>query len=383
MRILIAPDSFKGTLTSRQAAQAMAEGIRAVNRQADIRLLPMADGGEGTLDVLEGVWQTSAGLKRHVERRSFDLPSGAAISADYLILNENDLSEPVAIIESAQLIGMNLPHMPDVDIMQRGSGALGVALRALLDSGYRHIVVALGGSATNDGGLGMLMQLGMQAFGADGRPVTPDADGLRAVREVNFSKLLKEVRKAKIQVLCDVQAPLLGRTGASRKFGVQKGLSRDQCMEMDMGMAHYAGLCEQALGMPLRAMPGSGAAGGLGFAFALLGGELESGADYIMKASGIAQGLEWADWLVTGEGRSDAQTLMGKIPFRLAASAASAGVKAALISGTVDSGDEAAVKKLEKHFDRMIAVYGKRIADDLNATVAYADLREAAGRMAA
>ncbi len=370
MNYLIAPDSFKGTLTSRQAAEAMADGIRSIDPRAGIQLIPMADGGEGTLEVLESHLQSMS-----VQRKRFDFPSSEEHPcAEYLVYAQPDPqgSHQVAVIESAQMIGLSLPQMTRTGLMQRGSSALGLAMRQVVDADIRHIIIALGGSATGDGGLGMLMQLGMGATDANGLPVTPDLDGMLRVRSVEHSMLLPALRDMHIDVLCDVDAPLTGPSGSSQMFSIQKGLAEVECLAVDAAMGDYAGLCERAFAARAHTLPGSGAAGGLGFALALLGGELLSGADYIIQVAGIERALQRADWLVTGEGQSDAQTLRGKIPFKLALAARKAGKKTALVSGRIEA------DHLARYFDRMIGVDSGHSAARDSIYHAFCSLRAAA-----
>ncbi len=398
MNYLIAPDSFKGTLTSKEAAGAIAEGIRDQDPDAVIHLLPMADGGEGTLDVLE------TALQEHGVRRL--IFSGPVRSqnpgAEYLLYREgSDLAEEsdagvsqtgasqtgasqtgerIAVIESARLIGLEM--MQGTNIMQRSSSVLGDALREILDRGIRHIVIALGGSGCNDGGLGMLVALGMRAWDIHGQSVSPDLNGLLQLHTLDTENLLPALKGAHIEVLCDVDAPLIGERGASRMYGRQKGLDEAQCSKADKAMKYYAGIAEQSFAVRAQPCPGSGAAGGLGFALALLGGHLQSGAEYIMRQSGFHSALSWADWLITGEGASDAQTLQGKIPLLLARDARRAGKKTALISGRIEAAQMQSGKdRLARYFDRMIAVRGGGDMPEVGTHRADHDLRIAAAKL--
>ncbi len=341
MRYLVAPDAFKGTLTGIEAARAIGLGIRAADPQAEIRLLPMADGGEGTLETLARAWP---GSRRKTSACSED--------AGYLLTADGQ----TAVVESAAWIGMTLASMRQLPVMQRGSARLGEVLRELLlRRGMRRIVVALGGTATHDGGLGMLMRLGVRVLDAEGRPVSPDLAGLMRVRAVDFSGLVPACRACEWMILSDVRSPLTGRDGATRVFAPQKGLDSRQGEAVEQAICRFAERCQHAAAWagerPAMQMPCSGAAGGLGFAFYLLGASPLSGAEYIIDQTGFRDALETSDWLITGEGRADTQTLRGKLPFCLAGLARQAGVPVALLAGEVR--DEQA---LTPFFDTIMAV---------------------------
>jgi glycerate 2-kinase len=333
VRILIAPDAFKGSLTATQAAESMAAGILDAISDAEIELLPLADGGEGTLDV----------LFPYVSHENNVVTIECYI--DYVGID----GLGTALIESARCLGLTLPAMQALDVFRRGSGALGECIRQGLDAGIRLFVIGLGGSATNDAGLGLLATLGLRAMDDQGRSVSPDLQGLLQMDALDVSGMDARLADCRFTVLCDVDAPLSGATGATFTFGPQKGLSPGQLPVADRAMARFATMAEAAFGVVARDMPGSGAAGGLGFALALLGGELVSGAEYVIGMARLAHRLDGADWVITGEGRSDAQTLAGKLPLKVAMLARAAGVPVALISGDVADG-----AMLAGYFDAII-----------------------------
>jgi len=334
MRFLIAPDAFKGTLTAAQAAESIAAGIHHIIPTAEIETLPLADGGEGTLDV----------LMAHLAHES-----NLVTDYKYVIYTDND-GVVVALIESARHLGLTRPDMQALDVLGRGSGALGDCIRERLDAGIRRFVIGLGGSATNDAGLGLLAALGLRAFDGQGRMVSPDLRGLLSTRSIDISGMDARFADCCFTVLCDVDAPLCGASGATVTFGPQKGLSADDLEPVDQAMERFAHLAETAFGHSVNKLPGSGAAGGLGFAFALLGGALVSGADYVIEKAGLAGRLKGVDWVVTGEGKSDMQTLAGKLPIKVAKAARTAGTKVALISGDVTG-----TPGLAEAFDAVIA----------------------------
>lgn len=292
MRVLCCPDSLKGVLSAAEAAAALATGVTLGGGEADE--LPLADGGEGTAEVLAGAlggrWKTA----------EVDDPLGRKVRARYLLAPGG-----LAVIESAEAIGLwrLAPH--ELDPLSASSAGLGELLLDALAAGAREIVVALGGSATVDGGAGLRRVLG------DG--------GLRGVR---------------VRVACDVKSPLLGERGAARVFGPQKGATPAQVEELERRLAAMEEL------RPFAELPGAGAAGGLGAALAALGGELLSGVDLVLEAVGFASRLRGASLAITGEGRVDASSAEGKVPAGVAAACRTAGVPCAVFGGRLEAGAE-------------------------------------------
>jgi glycerate kinase len=334
-RIVIAPDSFKGSVSAAQAAAAIATGLRRVWSDADLRIVPLADGGEGTLDAV-----LSAGGERRTARVSG--AAGAPLNAAYGVL-----AADTAVIESAQIVGLTDAGGLARPVEQRSTQGLGELLRQLLDAGMRRIMVGLGGSSTNDGGAGLLAGLGLRLVAADGGTVEPTPAGLAALARVDASSLNPSITQARITIMSDVNNPLCGARGATAMFGAQKGVRPEMVAEIDARLAHFAALAESALGQRAQDRPGAGAAGGLGFALLLLGGELRSGAEVIADLLGLDAALAGADWLITGEGHSDRQTLLGKTPWVAASRAASCGVPATLVSGGIDRD---VLPELSRHF---------------------------------
>jgi glycerate kinase len=323
--VVIAPDSFKGSITADAAATAIATGLRRVWPDADLRLRPMADGGEGTLDAV-----LSHGGTRRTARVAG--VSGAPLDAGFGLI-DNDAT---AVIEIAQVVGLTDAAVAAAPVERRSTRGLGELVRLLLDAGVRNYLVGLGGSSTNDGGAGLLAALGLKLADAKGRDVDPTPAGLAALAEVDASVLDSRLAHAHITIMSDVDNPLCGERGATAIFGAQKGVRAEAAAELDARLARFAALTERAVGRSAKDRPGAGAAGGLGFALQLLGGRLRSGAEVIADLLGLDAALEGADWLVTGEGRSDRQTLLGKAPFIAARRAAAKGVPATLVSGAVD-----------------------------------------------
>jgi glycerate kinase len=334
-RVVIAPDSFKGSLSAPQAAAAIAVGLRRVWGNADLRLLPLADGGEGTLDAL-----LSGGGQRSVARISG--AAGGAIDAAWGLI-----ASDVAVIEVAQVVGLTDLSAVAHAVEQRSTRGVGELMRRLLDTGIRRIVVGLGGSSTNEGGAGLLAALGMTILDANGREVEPTPAGLAALVRVDASGLDPRLAHTHITIMSDVGNPLCGERGATAVFGPQKGVRPEAVAEIDRRLAHFATLAENAVGRKAQDRPGAGAAGGLGFALQLLGGELHSGAEMVADQLGLDAALDGADWLITGEGRTDRQTLLGKGPLVAAKRAAAKGVPATLVSGAIDRD---ALPDLSRHF---------------------------------
>jgi glycerate kinase len=334
--VVIAPDSFKGSITAPHAASAIAEGLRRVWSTADLRLCPMADGGEGTLDAV-----LSRGGQRLTARVGG--ASDKTVEASYGIVGEGR----TAIIEAAQIVGLTDPEGTTIDVEQRSSRGIGELMVKLLDGGLREFMIGLGGTSTNDGGAGMLAALGVQLLDASGRAVAPTPQGLAALAVVDAGGLDSRVRQTKITIMSDVDNVLSGPRGATAIFGPQKGVRADRVGELDARLARFAALVEKALDKRVHDLSGAGAAGGLGFALQSLGGAMRSGAEVVADLIGLDAALKGADWVVTGEGRTDAQTLLGKTPLVVARRGAAIGVPATLISGGID---RAALQELSRHF---------------------------------
>ncbi|MEO6748487.1 MAG: glycerate kinase, partial [Casimicrobiaceae bacterium] len=306
--IVVAVDSFKGSLSAADACNAITAGIRRALPAADVRARPMADGGEGTLDA---VLAASAGAARH--RLPTRGAAGDAIEADVGIL-----ANGAAIVEVAQVVGITDPLAMATRVAARDTRGVGVLLRHLLDAGCRDFSLALGGSSTNDGGAGMLAALGVRLLDAAGAEVAPSPDGLARLASVDAAGLDPRIRQARLMIMSDVDNPLTGERGATAVFGPQKGVAAEAVGAIDATLARYASRVESALEKSASQLRGAGAAGGLGFALQLLGAQFNSGADVVADIIGLDAALAGAAWAITGEGRSDAQTLMRKAPYVVA-----------------------------------------------------------------
>jgi glycerate kinase len=333
--VVIAPDSFKGSLSAQAVAQAIADGVLRALPAAQIRQCPMADGGEGTLDAM---------LARGGERRVLRVRGAAHAERDAAV---GLLPDGSAVIETAEIVGITDPVAMAVDVEARSTRGMGEAIRALLDAGARRFYVALGGSSTNDGGAGLLVGLGMRLSDANGRELEPTPAALGKLAQIDASGIDARLAQVQFVAMSDVDNPLTGEHGATAVFGPQKGVAAERIGTLDAVLAHFAELAETALGRQGAALPGAGAAGGLGFALHLLGARFEPGAEVVAAQVGLDAALEGAHWLITGEGRSDTQTLHGKAPFIACRHARAAGVPATLLSGGVDSN---ALARLAEHF---------------------------------
>ena len=340
-RIVLAPDSFKGSLSAPQVCAALSAGLVRVLPDAEIRARPMADGGEGTLDaVLSAVGD--AGSRRHLKVCG---ANGRPIDVAYGILDSP--AGATAVIEAAQVVGITDRDGMSVDVGRRTTRGVGELVVALLDQGVCRFMVGLGGSSTNDGGAGLLVALGVSLRDAAGREVEPGPEGLAKLKHVDASALDPRLAACAITIMSDVNNPLTGEHGATAIFGPQKGVAAAQVHRFDETIAQFAERAELAIGRRAANAPGAGAAGGLGFALQLLGGKFHSGAAVVADLIGLDAALADADWAITGEGRSDAQTLLRKAPFVVAERARAQSVPVTLISGAIDA---TALPALGRHF---------------------------------
>jgi len=342
LRVVIAPDSFKGSLDAPAAAAAIASGVLRAMPGAIAIARPMADGGEGTLDaVLRASGERATRGEIEVEGAG-----GTPVRAACGIVERG--GAPTAVLECAQVVAITDPAGMSVPVEARTTSGLGRQLRALLDRGVRRFMVGLGGSSTNDGGAGLLVALGLRLVDADGRDVAPTPEGLARLARADASALDARLRECEITIMSDVDNPLAGERGATAIFGPQKGVAPDRIATVDATLARYAAIVEAAIGTSASERPGAGAAGGLGYALMLAGGEMRSGAQVVADLVGLDAALEGADWAITGEGRSDAQTLLSKGPCIVAERARARGVPATLLSGALDV---AALSALHARFD--------------------------------
>ena len=306
MKAVIAIDSFKGSMDSIDAGKAAAEGIRRVYPKADMRIYPLADGGEGTVQAL------TKGLGGRLETVTVTGPVGKPVSCEYGIVGK------CAIIEMAGAAGLPLVPLELRNPMNTTTYGVGEVIKDAISKGCRNFIIGIGGSATNDGGIGMLQALGVRFLDESGKQVPFGAKGVEKLFSISCDNMLPELKECSFRIACDVDNPLCGEKGCSRIFGPQKGATPEMVEKMDRWMEKYATLAETYL-KGASVCPGSGAAGGLGFAFlAFLHGKLEPGIDIVLEEIGMERELKDADIVITGEGRLDGQTVMGKAPVGVA-----------------------------------------------------------------
>jgi glycerate kinase len=333
--IVIAPDSFKGSLTARQVADAIGRGILQAIPDARLHFCPIADGGEGTLDAM----LHAGGKTQMIKLRD---ASGRLREAPVAILPNG-----TAVIESAEIVGITDTHATTLPVGKRSTEGIGDAIRVLLDQGVRSFLIALGGSSTNDGGAGLLVGLGLKLLDSGGNELAPTPAAWDSLERVDAAQLDARLAEATLLAMSDVDNPLNGEHGATAIFGPQKGVTPAQVGLLDARLSTFADHLETALGRSGRHLPGAGAAGGLGYALHMLGAQFRPGAEVVAQGIGLDAALVGASWMITGEGRSDGQTLHGKAPFVACQRAHRAGVPATLLSGAIDT---AALPRLSEHF---------------------------------
>ena len=323
MRVLVAPDKFKGSLTAREVAARVAAGIGAEAPGVEVAQVPVADGGDGTLDAA-----LAAGYARvEVPARG---PTGEPVTTAFAAL------DGMAVVEMADVSGLAM-LMPDkLDALHASSYGTGEVIRAALDHGCREIVLGIGGSASTDGGAGVVAALGARLLSSDGRSLAPGGAALADLARLDLSGLHPALAEARVVVASDVDNPLLGPNGAAAVYGPQKGASPSDVEVLDKALGRWADVVEAAAGGAARDRPGAGAAGGVGFAaMAVLGAELQSGIGLVLDLVGFADHLPGTGLVVTGEGSLDTQTLSGKTPAGVAAAAREAGIPVVTVSGRV------------------------------------------------
>jgi len=326
VKIILAPDSFKGSLTAVAAAEAMRQGVLDALPEADAIALPMADGGEGTVDALV------AATGGRLVRRRVTGPLGDPVEAAFGLLGDGQ----TAAIEMAAASGLLL--VPEGRRNPRVTTTFGTGelIRTALDLGVRRVVIGIGGSATNDGGVGMAQALGARFLKADGSEVGRGGAALLELERIDLSGLDPRLAESEILVACDVDNPLTGPQGASAVYGPQKGAGPEEVVLLDRALTRLADVAARSLGRDPRSNPGAGAAGGLGYGLmAFLGAGLRRGIDLVMAANGLERLLPGTSLVITGEGRTDGQTLAGKVVLGVARAAARHGVPVVVLSGAV------------------------------------------------
>ena len=336
MRVVIAPDKFKGSLTALEAAEAMARGLSRVDSSAEIDRVPMADGGEGTVAALVAA---TGGSYRTVTVTG---PLGEPVAASFGLLGDGR----TAVLEMASASGLWLvpPGLRDpLRATTRGTGQL---LLAALEAGARRVIVGIGGSATNDGGAGLGQALGFRLLDTHGRELEPGGGELDRLARIERTGQVAVLGSATIAVACDVSNPLCGPRGASAVYGPQKGATPEMVERLDRNLGHFADIVARDLDVAVRDIPGSGAAGGLGGGLvAFAGGRLEGGVNLVIEAVNLRERLHAADLCLTGEGALDGQSAFGKTAVGVARLAHSLGCPTLAIAGSIGPGAEAVLEQ--------------------------------------
>ena len=326
MNVIVAIDSLKGSLSSLQAGAAAKAGILRAIPDATVSVKPVADGGEGTVNALV------SGLSGRSVTIAVTGPLGETVEATYGILPDH-----TAVIEMAEAAGLPLVPAEKRNPMITTTYGVGEMILHALDEGCRSFIIGIGGSATNDGGTGMLRALGCHFRKADGTDIAPGAQELAGLAAIETEALDPRLKESRFSIACDVTNPLCGPNGASCIFAPQKGADPATVRKLDAALAHFADVTTSTLGRDLRNQSGAGAAGGLGFAFAsYLQGTLRPGVDIVLDAVLPESELRAADIVVTGEGRFDGQTAMGKAPIGIARRAKACGCKVIVLAGSVE-----------------------------------------------
>ncbi|BCS52579.1 glycerate kinase [Geobacter sp. SVR] len=330
MKIVIAPDSFKESLSALEAAEQIAAGFREVFPDGEYVLVPLADGGEGTVQAMVAA---TGGRIVPVDATG---PLGTAVPAFYGLTGDGR----TAVIEMAAASGLTLVPPARRNPLLTTTYGTGELIRSALAEGVSRIIAGIGGSATNDGGAGMLQALGMKLLDAQGDEIGFGGGALAGLAGIDAGGLVRGVREVRIEVACDVDNPLLGVRGASAVFGPQKGATPDMVAQLDANLAHYAAVISRDLGVEVATRPGAGAAGGMGAALLALGGRLRPGIDIVLDAVGFEAIARDADLIITGEGRIDGQTAGGKAPLGVARIASRLGKPLIGIAGSLGSDAE-------------------------------------------
>lgn len=310
MKIVIAPDSYKESLSAVEVAQAIEKGFREIFPDAEYISVPVADGGEGTVDAMIGATQGSK------MTATVTGPLGEPVTACWGMSGDGK----TAFIEMAEASGLALVPVDKRNPLVTTSRGTGELILRALDNGARNIIIGIGGSATNDGGAGMVQALGAKLVDATGKEISPGGGSLLSLNSIDISGMDKRLESCVINVACDVTNPLIGDNGASRIFGPQKGADEATIVELDRNLAHFADVIKKHLRIDVKNAPGAGAAGGMGAALmAFLGADLRSGIEIVTEALNLEEHIHDCSLVVTGEGRMDSQSIRGKVPVGVAA----------------------------------------------------------------
>ncbi|MFJ6413354.1 glycerate kinase [Terribacillus saccharophilus] len=326
MKIVIAPDSYKESLSALEAANAIERGFKMIFPDAVYNKMPMADGGEGTVQSLVDA------TNGKIEERTVTGPLGKPVKAFFGLMGDGE----TAVIEMAAASGLHLVPTEDRNPLTTSTKGTGELISAALDLGVQHIIIGLGGSATNDGGAGMIQALGGRLLDEAGKDIGDGGGALAQLAVIDLAGLDNRLKDVRVEVACDVDNPLTGPRGASAIFGPQKGATPDMVELLDKNLSHFADIAEKALGKSFRDIEGVGAAGGLGASLlAFLNADLKRGIDIVLHAVDFEEAVKDADLVITGEGRLDSQTIYGKTPIGVAKAAKKYGVPVIGLAGSL------------------------------------------------
>ena len=330
MKVVVAIDSFKGSLSSMEAGQAIAEGVKRVYQNAEVVVRPLADGGEGTVEALV------EGMGGIFVTKEVTGPLGEKVDAVYGVIESEEDSSKTAIIEMSAAAGITLVPEKSRNPMNTTTYGVGELILDAIERGCRHFIVGIGGSATNDGGVGMLQALGYDFLTREGKAISYGGDGLRELASIEDVNVHPKLKECTFKVACDVTNPLCGENGSSAIFGPQKGATPEMVQELDQLLLHYAELSKEMNANADRFYPGTGAAGGMGFAFlTYTNAALESGIQIVLTETKLEELIKTADFVVTGEGRLEGQTALGKAPIGVASLAKKHQKKVLAFAGAV------------------------------------------------
>ena len=330
MKVVVAIDSFKGSLSSMEAGQAIAEGVKRVYQHAEVVVRPLADGGEGTVEALV------EGMGGVFVTKEVTGPLGEKVEAVYGMIESKDDLSKTAIIEMSAAAGITLVPEKSRNPMSTTTYGVGELILDAIERGCRHFIVGIGGSATNDGGVGMLQALGYDFVTQEGKAISYGGNGLRELARIEESNVQPTLKECTFKVACDVTNPLCGENGSSAIFGPQKGATPEMIQELDQSLLYYAELSKNINSHADRFYPGTGAAGGMGFAFlTYTNATLESGIQIVLTETKLEELITTANVVVTGEGKLDGQTVLGKAPIGVAALAKKYQKKVLAFAGAV------------------------------------------------
>ncbi len=329
MKIVVSPDSFKGSLSSTEVAAAIESGIRKVVNDCEVIKVPLGDGGEGTVDSLVAA---TNGKKVEVQVTG---PLGTGVNASYGWLGDMK----TCVIEMAEASGLNLVPLDQRNPMVTTTFGTGQLIKHALDNGCRNFILAVGGSATNDGGAGMLQALGLTLLDSSGNEIGYGGQELIKISKIDDHAFDPRIKESQFLIASDVQNPFIGKHGASHVFGPQKGATPEMVETLDRYLTHWADLIQQYNGISIHQLPGAGAAGGIGGAFqAFFPSSMRRGIDIVIEYTGLADKMENSDLVFTGEGQIDFQTASGKTPMGVAQEAQKLGIPTIVLAGSIGKG---------------------------------------------